>query len=96
MKNEIVAAYEAGETSPSIATRLNVSKSVVLSVLHARGAKVRNQPMTEADVAQATNLYEAGHSLSELAERIPFSQEAIRKALIKNGATLRPARRDAK
>lgn len=93
VKAEIIAAYKAGESSTSLAKRFGVSKTTILSALQASGTKLRNQPMTEADIAKARQRYEAGHALSELADTMPFSQEAIRKALISVGTKLRPARR---
>lgn len=90
-KAEIVARYEAGETSTALAAEYGVAKSTVLNLLRTSGAAVRRQPLTPEQVSEAVRLYESGLSLSEVAERLQVNQETMRMAILKAGVTLRPA-----
>lgn len=51
---------------------------------------VRRQRLTAKQVMEAARVYEARHSLSQVAERLKVNQETMRVAIIAAGATLRP------
>lgn len=90
---EIVAKYEAGTHTTDLAAEYGVSKSGVVDLLRQRGIRLRYRTMTPREVESAVAAYSRGMSLSQLAAESPFSQETIRKALIRAGVAMRPARR---
>lgn len=49
----MVWAYGEGETSSSLAKRMNVSKQSVVKVLREEGVAIRNQPLTDAQRDEA-------------------------------------------
>jgi hypothetical protein len=86
----IVGRYEAGEPSTVLAVDYGVAKSTVLSILRQNGAVVRRQSLTPEQIAQAQELYDAGHSLSQVAAKLSLKQDTIRLALKAAGVQLRP------
>jgi len=89
---DIVARYEAGETSTALASHYGVAKSTVLGILRANSAVVRRQPLTAEQVSDAKRLYESGLSLSQVAQQLKVNQETMRIAILAAGVTLRPPR----
>jgi len=89
-KADIVARYEAGETSTALAAEYGVAKSTVLNLLRSAGVAVRRQPLTPQQVSEAARLYDSGLSLSQVAERLSVNQETMRMALKSAGIALRP------
>lgn len=90
-KKVIAERYVAGETSVALAREFRVAKSTVLNLLREQNVAVRRQPMTPDQVAKAQELYELGHSLSQLSSTMAIPQDTIRLALKKAGVRLRPA-----
>lgn len=86
---DVVSRYSAGETSTALAKEYNVAKSTILGILRANSVVVRRQPLTKQQVAEAARLYEAGSSLSQVAEALKVNQETMRMAIIKVGVVLR-------
>ncbi|MCZ4327902.1 hypothetical protein [Brachybacterium paraconglomeratum] len=86
---DVVARYSAGETSTALAKEYGVAKSTILGILRAHSVVVRRQPLTEQQVAEAARLYEAGSSLSQVAEALKVNQETMRMAILKVGVALR-------
>lgn len=85
----MVARYSAGETYPALAKEYGVAKSTILGILRANSVVVRRQPLTKQQVAEAARLYEAGSSLSQVAETLKVNQETMRMAILKAGVVLR-------
>lgn len=83
--------YASGETSTALASDFKVAKSNVLRVLRENSVVVRRQPLTANQVTQAKRLCRSGLSLSEVAEQMSVNQETMRVAIVKAGATVRPA-----
>lgn len=86
----LVAEYEGGATCTVLAQRYRVSESGVKQLLHARGARVRTpRSMSPAQIDQAVGLYEQGQFLREIGEELGFSQETVRRALLRRGLSMR-------
>lgn len=88
---EVVARYEAGEPSTSLAVAFGVAKSTILGVLRDGNVVMRRQPLTSEQVDRARELYESGGSLSQVATALSLKQDTIRLALKAAGVALRPA-----
>lgn len=86
---DVIARYEAGETSTALAIEYGVAKSTILNLLRANNVVVRRQPLTPHQVSDAARLYESGLSLSEVAMKLNINQETMRMAVVKAGVVLR-------
>lgn len=86
---DVVARYDAGETSTVLASEYGVAKSTILGILRANSVVVRRQPLTAEQVGEAVQLYETGLSLSEAADRLRVNQETMRVAMLAAGVSLR-------
>lgn len=87
---QVVARYEAAETSTALATEYRVAKSTILGILRANNAVLRRQPLTTEQVSEAARLCESGVSLSQVAERLSIDQETVRVAILNVGVALSP------
>lgn len=86
---DVASRYSAGEDSTALAKEYGVAKSTILSILRAHSVVVRRRPLTKQQVSEAARLYEAGSSLSQVAEVLKVNQETMRMAIIKAGVVLR-------
>ncbi|WP_299303361.1 hypothetical protein [uncultured Brachybacterium sp.] len=86
---DVASRYSAGETSTALAKEYGVANSTILGILRANSVVVRRQPLTKQQVAEAARLYEAGSSLSQVAEVLKVNQETMRMAILKAGVVLR-------
>lgn len=73
-----------------LASEFGVAKSTILRLLREERVVVRRQPLADDQIGQAKSLYEAGLSLSEVAEEMQVNQETMRVAIIEAGVELRP------
>jgi hypothetical protein len=87
---DIVARYQAGETTQQVGTRYGISKTRVASVLREQGVTIRRQGLTDEQVSEAAELYAAGHSLAGLGVRFSVSHTTIAAVLRQQGVQLRP------
>lgn len=90
---EVVARYQAGETSTALAREFGVRSSGLVGLLRREGVQLRFRRLTDAELDRASALYQAGHSLSQVAENLRAQQESVRLGLIKRSVPMRPARR---
>jgi hypothetical protein len=86
---ELVAAYGSGQTAPQLMATYNISKTGVLTLLASRGVTMRNQPITQSELAEATKLYTRGLSLAALSKQLGVPHETIRRGLISAGVAMR-------
>ena len=86
----MLARYEGGATSTTLAVEYGVAKSTILGILRANSVVVRRQPMTTEQVVDAARLYQSGRSLSQVASALKVNQETMRIAVLKAGVKLRP------
>jgi hypothetical protein len=61
---DIVARYEAGETTQQVSTRYGISKTRVANALREQGVAIRRQGLSDVQVNEAATLYVAGKSLA--------------------------------
>jgi len=87
---DIVARYEAGETTQQVGNRYAISKTRVATVLREQGVTIRRQGLTDDQVSKAAQLYAAGESLLSVAAILGSSHTTIAKALRRQGIQLRP------
>lgn len=87
---DIVARYEAGETTQQVGTRHGISKTRVATVLREQGVVLRRQGLTDEQAGEAAELYQAGKSLAWIGNRFGVSNTTITAVLRKQGIQLRP------
>lgn len=85
----VVARYEVGETSSTLAADYGVAKSTILGILRANNVVVRRQPLRADQVSEAARMYESGQSLSQVAAQLNVNQETMRVAILNAGVVLR-------
>ena len=61
--NELVTRYEAGEPSTALAAAFGINKGSVIRVLRDAGITIRNQGLSDDQIAEAARLYTSGLSL---------------------------------
>lgn len=86
------AMYEAGMTTPQIASAEGVPQSTVVSGIHSAGGTTRRREgrtPNPINVAAAVAEYEAGDSLRTLARRHRTTDDRIRSTLILAGVRIR-------
>lgn len=86
---EIIARYEAGESSPSLATTFSLSKGSIIRLLREADIPIRNQPLTEEQVNEAALMYESGQSLAKIAAHLGVDHTTVRRQLLKYGVRMR-------
>jgi hypothetical protein len=57
---QLVADYQAGQTTTQLMTTYRIGKGTVLRLLETAGVPRRNQPLTPKQCAEAITLYPAG------------------------------------
>jgi hypothetical protein len=74
MLDQIVADYEAGDSTLDLVARYGLGKGTVLKLLRDRGAEIRHQSLAPEELAEAIQLYESGLSLARVGEH--FGRDA--------------------
>lgn len=87
--DELVAKYEAGESSTALVADYGIAKATVLKLLRTNGATIRRQGLTPADVKHAIGLYRDGRSLAWIGDQLSVSPMTVSSALKRSGITLR-------
>jgi DNA invertase Pin-like site-specific DNA recombinase len=87
---DIVARYQAGETTQQIGTHYGISKTRVATVLSEQGVPIRRQGLTDEQAREAVELYTAGKSLAWIGTRFGVSHTTIAAKLRQEGMQLRP------
>lgn len=88
---EIVEKYALGATTtPSLCNEYAISKGGLLKLLRDQGAQLRSQPLTDAQVREATALYSSGKSFAAIAAHFDVSYNGVRQALMRAGVERRP------
>ncbi|WP_217132511.1 hypothetical protein [Leucobacter chinensis] len=86
---EIIAAYQAGESTGSIAKRLGRSRNGVGLVLKRHGVEMRTFSPSETVVKQMVEMYELGQSLATIGKRYSISPTTVSLHLRKQGVKIR-------
>ena len=66
--DDLVGAYQAGETVAAVAKRYRVHRTTALAILQRTGVPRRRQALTPEQVHQAVSAYKSGLSLVKVAE----------------------------
>jgi DNA invertase Pin-like site-specific DNA recombinase len=86
---EIVARYEAGESSTAIATVFHLSKNSVIRLLREADVPIRRQGLTEEQIDEAAALYESGLSLAKIGAHLGVDHGTVWHQLKKLGVRMR-------
>lgn len=86
---EIVTAYQAGESTGSIARRLGRSRNGVSLVLKRHRVEMRTFSPSETVVKQMVKMYELGQSLATIGKRYSISPTTVSLHLRKQGVKIR-------
>jgi transposase-like protein len=93
-REDLVAAYEAGESIRTIARRLQINGRRVTQILDEAGHKGRHpggkRRFTDEDAAEFARMYLAGEGLEEIGRRYGAAAQVIRRYLERAGIQLRP------
>ena len=78
--DEIVARYRAGASMLALADRYGTSKNTIRKVLNAAGEPIRptGRPRLKVSSEAIADLYEAGTSFTEIADRLGIHPDAAR------------------
>jgi hypothetical protein len=87
--DEIIAAYQSGESAPAIAKRHGISRTSVLNLAADAGVPRHMTHMDETEQAEAIRLYQSGLSLAAVGKRLNRSSFSILGALRRNGVPTR-------
>jgi lambda repressor-like predicted transcriptional regulator len=87
---DIIAHYQAGQTTQQVGTRHGISKTRVATVLREQGISIRRQGLNDEQVSEAATLYASGKSLAWLGSRFGVSHTTIAAAFKQQGIQLRP------
>jgi hypothetical protein len=86
----VLADYQAGTATPTLAERYNISSTAVKRLLHMNGVLMRQyHRLTNGEVQAAAALYEAGWSLARVAQKFQVDAETARNRLKKLGVAMR-------
>lgn len=87
---QLVADYQAGQSTTAIMQTFGLGKGTVLRLLQEAGIERRGQGQRKIDLAEATARYQAGCSLAKLAATYGCDAETMRTAFRRAGLRLRP------
>ena len=89
--DDMVTKYESGATVPDLVEQFGIHRTTVLGHLKRRSVetRVKCRAMTDEQVAQAVEHYQAGDSLATVGNRFGVVAETVRKELIKAGVNIR-------
>lgn len=74
----------------AIAGDLGLDRRRIRRVLYERGAAAPRAGLTAAQIRRAAELYEAGSSLADVADRFGVTANTIRRLLVDCGVEMRP------
>jgi DNA invertase Pin-like site-specific DNA recombinase len=80
--NQLVARYQAGETSTALARESGIAKSTFLRLLAERGIGTRPRGLTPAKEGEILRLRKQGMIIREIAKRVGCSYDTTRLFLL--------------
>jgi transposase-like protein len=92
--DDLVRAYRAGSSIDSLAARLGVNRTTIISHLDRRGIERRRsvRKMTDRSVRQAAKSYAAGESLVQVASQFGVDARTLAREFRRAGVPIRPRR----
>ena len=91
---QLCKGYEAGKSARELAAKYHISKTSVRRILQKHGIPLRHQGLTPDQLRYATELYQAGKSIPEVAKEMALSQNVVYYGLKQAGVTMRWGRHD--
>lgn len=83
-------AYQAGESMAALAAHFQVTRATISGILRRAGIPLHERrTISEPEINQSVNLYEAGWSLERIGARLQFNHKTIYRHLLKRGIKLR-------
>lgn len=76
-----MADYEAGQSTPALVEKYHLAKGTILKILDSHSVTMRHQLMTEAEIAEAIQLYQKGWSLVRVGQRFGRNPSTIQGVL---------------
>jgi len=86
----LIVAYEDGLTREDLASAFAIDRLTAARHLERHGVSRRGRKLTDEQVAEAAELYEAGWSLSRIGEKYGVWGQSVRYRLRKAGVQMRP------
>jgi hypothetical protein len=86
---QLVADYEAGQSTPTLVKRYGLAKGTVLKLLKEHGITMRHQQMTEAEIIETIDLYQQGWSLARIGQHFGRNPSIIQGVLKRAGVARR-------
>jgi hypothetical protein len=86
---QLIAGYRSGATVYELAKRLRIERRTVSAILHRNGVPMRRCGLSDAQVEDATRLYDQGWSLARIGKRMDVTADTVRKRLLERGVTMR-------
>ena len=80
---QIVAEYEAGESTRALETKYGVGKTAIVSLLRKQNVTIRNQPIEPELVERALELRAAGMGYKSIAKQLGVPKESMRQAMLR-------------
>lgn len=87
--NDLAIAYRSGKATKELAGRFGIHRATVTAILRRLGVDLRQQGLTDEQVAEACRLYPEGWSLARLAERFDVDDMTVRRYLLLTGIVIR-------
>jgi transposase-like protein len=81
----LVAEYVRGSTAADVGRRYGLAKNSVLALVRQAGERVRHPRLSKSETAQLVELYEAGLSQKDIADRLGRSPSAVWHCLRRGG-----------
>lgn len=95
-RTELVADYEAGMPVTAIAAKYRVHRGTIPRFVSRAGGRLRTPGLDDDGRRRASDLYEAGLTLAEVAERLAVDPKTVRDAVVGAGIGIRPRGRPAR
>jgi hypothetical protein len=86
---QVVADYEAGQSTPVLTEKYHLAKGTVLKILDNHGITTRHQKMTDTETTEAVQLYQQGWSLARVGKHFDRNPSTIQGVLRRAGVERR-------
>ena len=87
---ELITRYRTGESVYCLAKAFDITRQTVSKILERHDVPRRYRLLADADIAEASQLYEQGLSLADIGERFGISARTVLHAFRKVGFATRP------
>jgi len=88
--DQLIAEYRSGVKVKELAIRFQISRGTVIEhVKRAGGVRHRYPALLPEEIAEASGLYQSGHSLVVVGKHFGINASTVRSALLKAGVKMR-------